>query len=237
MAHPRVHPRHPRGLDGISGYRPPVRVDAEARADPLAKRVPAARSLGGEVRLEKVPDGDTLGGEDPPGRLIVEPRLRDVERVELRPGALEHDETEHREVEIVVFGDARDVLGEARGPAGAIPGPTLRHVVGKALRREPAADGPVAGCLGDRADAFARDRLDRLSEHAAGRAAEPRALDPVCEVGARLRGRGKVGEREDPGELLGLVVGERPRERLELVEQLERQGAELGRDRPRRGAP
>ena len=230
-----VLPRHPRGGDGISGRGPAVGVDAKPRADPLAERVAPRRRLGRQVRLEQVPHRDALGGEDPAGRHVVEPDLRDVERIELRAGPLEQRDAEHREVEVVVLGDARDVLGEARRPARPVPGPALRDLLRQADRREPALDRPVTGRLGDRADPGPRDVLDGLPEHAAGGAAEPGSRDPAGQV-ARLLGRDRLGRREDLLEALRLLLRERPRQRVELVEQLERERAQLRRDRLLGGA-
>ena len=92
---------------------------------------------------------------------------------------------------------------------------------------------PVAGALRDRADALARDVLDRLPEHAAGRPADPCPGDPVQVGGDR---RHWVGCGEDRVELLGLLGGERARDRVELVEQLERQRPQLGAHGLLRGA-
>ena len=161
---------------------PAVRVHAQPRADPLAERVAARCRLGRKVRLEQVAHRDALGREDPAGRQVVEPELRHVERGELRAAALEQRDAEHREVEVVVLGRAVDVLGQARRAAGAVPREALQHLDGNAARREPGRDRPVARGLRELADALARQALDRLAEHAARRAAEPRALDPRRDV-------------------------------------------------------
>ena len=181
-----VLPRHPGGRDRIARCRPAVGVDAQARADPFAKRIAACRGLRWQVRLEQVPHRNPLGGEDPAGRHVVEPDLRHVERVEPGPAPLEQRDAEHREVEVVVLRDAVDVLRQARRPARAVPGPALRDLLRQALGGEPARDRPVTRRLRDRADPLARDVLDRLAEHAAGGAAEPGAGDPLGQV-PRLR--------------------------------------------------
>ena len=95
--------------------------------------------------------------------------------------------------------------------------------------------GQLPGRLGDRADPGARDVLDRLAEHAAGGAAEPGARDPLRQV-VRLLPPGRIGRGEDLVEAVRLRRRERPRQRVELVEQLERERAQLRRDRLLGGA-
>ena len=100
-----------------------------------------------------------------------------------------------------------------------------------AARREPAGERPVARRLRDLADALARETLDRLAEHAAGGAAEPRALDPR---GRRRRGRGAASA---PAPVARLGRDRRGTARGELVEQ-RRRGAPASagpRARRRRG--
>ena len=138
VADARVLPRHPRGGDRIAGRGPAVRVDAQPGADPLAERIAPRRRLGRQVRLEQVPHGDALGGEDPARRHVVEPDLGDVERVEAGAAALQQRDAEHREVEVVVLRDPVDVLGEARRTAGPVPRPAFGDLLRQALGREPA---------------------------------------------------------------------------------------------------
>ena len=206
---------------GVALRAPAVDVDAQPRSDPLAKRVVPRRGDRRQIPLEQVAHRDSLRREDPPRRQVVEPELRDVDRREVRPGALEQDDGEHREVEVVVLRDPVDVLGEARRPRRLVPRIPLRHGRVETLGGEPPAHRPVAGALRDRTDALARDVLDRLPEHTAGRAAEPGAADTV-EV--RLAGRGGFEHR-----LVRLVGLQRPRQLVELVEQLVREPHQLRR--------
>ena len=74
VAEARVLPRHPRRALRVAGSRPAVRVDAQARADPLAKRVLVRRRLRRQQAEQQVAARDSLGREDAAGRQVVEPR-------------------------------------------------------------------------------------------------------------------------------------------------------------------
>jgi hypothetical protein len=228
VAHLRVRPGHPSRGDRIAGGGPAVHVDAQTGPDPLPERVAPGGRLRGQVRLEQVPNGDPLGGEHAPGWLVVEPELRDVGRLETGAAPLQQRDPEHREVEVVVLGDPVDRLGEARGAARAVPGPARRDLVGQTHGGEPGGHRPVPRRLSDRADALSRQALDGLAEHASGGSPEPGAANAVGKVTTRRSRRDGVGLRQHLVDVVRLDRGQRPGQRAELVEQLERERAQLG---------
>src|SRR5206468_4650273 len=94
-------------------------------------------------------------------------------------------EREHCVVEVVVFGHAVDVLGQARRAARAIPGMARGDRLGQPPRGEPIRERPAPLGLQDLAYSRATDTLDRFPEQTADCTTEPRAADAVPQRSAR----------------------------------------------------
>ena len=109
---------------------------------------------------------------------------------------------------------------------------------GSPSRREPAVDRPVAGRLGDRADALARDVLDGLAEHAARRAPEPRAaIRGRVDARPRRRARPPRGSRRTPrARRLRAVAAARRARRAARARGRAARGVAGSCDAPRPGA-
>ncbi|GAA3306458.1 hypothetical protein GCM10020295_62740 [Streptomyces cinereospinus] len=146
---------------------------------------------GGLDAAEEVAVGDAFRGEGAPGGEFVEPEAGHVRGGEVLGVALQQQEIEEGVVEVVVLGHAVDVLGEGGAGRAAVPGVGAEERPGDAPGGEVGGQRPVAGGLGELADAGEGQLLDRLAQQAADRTAQPGGVQAGLQAG---RGGGARGE-------------------------------------------